>query len=357
MTMEKYITMKPDTPLFTEQEELRGLSRSVAEIEWLMLIVVMFYYVFGDIDSENKPYLALALVIYGLFIMGFRYAGFFKQESRWKLAVETWAMTGFITLALWYTGRLESPLVNSYSLVIITSALALGKLTTLFELALIAACFVFLGTYSTVQEFLSLKYAGYIFTQFAPLVLVAYITTMLASDIRYCLNKIKLVSETDELTGIFNRRGFVIIADRLIDQAVRYNRNLSLLIIDSDNLKQVNDRHGHQSGDNLLMTLAKTIRTQLRQSDVFARHGGDEFVVLLPETSAEGAFEVAERIRGAIANTPLVAVGGLLNSTVSIGVASYPADGNNLTQLFAHADSNLYVAKLGGRNRVIQSLA
>jgi len=346
----------PDALASLKQEELRGISRSVAEIEWLLLIIVLLYYVFGGIGEEDKPTITISLLMYASFIMGFRYARFFKQESRWKLAVETWVMTGFVTWALWHTGKLESPLVNSYLLVIITSALALDKLTTLLELALIAACFVFLGSHSSVYELLSLKYVGSMFAQFAPFVLVAYITTMFASDIRYGLNKIKLMSETDELTGVLNRRGFAIVADRLFGQAIRYSRPLSLLSIDSDNLKRVNDDYGHHAGDQLLVTLVKTIQAQLRHTDVLARQGGDEFVVLLPETPSTGAIDVAERIRNAVENTPLVLDSKIVRTTVSIGVASYPSEGHTLDVLLAQADHKMYEAKQGGRNRIVMEI-
>lgn len=336
-----------------EQDELRGISRSVAEIEWLLLIVVLVYYVFGGNQPDDKPAVAFAMTLYALLIMGFRYAHFFKQESRWKLAVETWIMTAFITWALWHTGQLDSPLLNSYLLVIITSALALGKVTTLLELALIAACFILLGGQSA-REAMSATYLAGIFAQFAPFVLVAYITTMFASDIRYGLSKVKLQSETDDLTATFNRRGFAIVADRVFGQAARYKRDVSLLVIDCDNLKQVNDDHGHKAGDSLLVAVVKNIQGQLRHTDVLARYGGDEFIVLLPETPAAGALDVAERIRTAVAADALAITGKLVATTVSIGVASYPADGSTLDLLLAHADRNMYEAKLSGRNRVVQ---
>lgn len=335
-----------------EQEELRGISRSVGEIEWLLMIVVLLYHVFGGTSEEDKPVIVLGMVMYALCIMGFRYANFFKNESRWKLAVETWIMTAFITWALWHTGRLESPLLNTYLLVIITSALALGKLTTLLELALIGACIIFLGGQSSPDQILSLKYAAGMFAQFAPFVLVAYITTMFASDIRYGLNQVKLLSETDELTRILNRRGFAIIADRLFGQAVRYNRPISLLLIDCDNLKPVNDTMGHKAGDALLVAMVKGVNGQLRHTDVMARQGGDEFLVLLPETPAGGAHDAAEKVRVAVESVALALDGKLVRTTISIGVASYPADGSTLDLLLAHADRNMYQAKLAGRNCV-----
>jgi len=337
-----------------EQEELRGLSRSVAEIEWLLLIVVLFYHVFGGTKQDDRPGIVLAMVLYAICVMGSRYANFFRRESRWKLAVETWIMTAFVTWAIWHTGRLESPLLNSYLLIIIASALALGKLTTLMELALIAACFVLLGSVASLHEMISLKYAAGMFAQFAPLVLVTYITTMFASDIRYSISAVRLMSETDELTSALNRRGFAIIADRLFGQAVRYNRPISLLCVDCDNLKQVNDSLGHKAGDNLLKLLVKIIRGQLRHTDVMARQGGDEFVVLLPETPAAGAFDVAEKIRTAVTADSLALDGKLVNTTISIGLASYPNDGATLDLLLIHADHSMYQAKLAGRNRVVR---
>ena len=343
---------KTEGTISIEQEELRGISRSVGEIEWLLMIVVLLYHVFGGTAEDEKPVIVLAMVLYALCIMGFRYANFFKHESRWKLAVETWIMTAFITWALWHTGRLESPLLNTYLLVIITSALALGKLTTLLELALIGACIVFLGGQSSFDQVLSLKFAAGMFAQFAPFVLVAYITTMFASDIRYGLNQVKLLSETDELTKILNRRGFAIIADRLFGQAVRYNRPISLLLIDCDNLKPVNDTLGHKAGDTLLVAMVKGIQGQLRHTDVLARQGGDEFLVLLPETPAGGALDAAEKVRAAVESISLALDGKLVRTSVSIGVASYPADGSTLDLLLAHADRCMYQAKLAGRNRV-----
>ncbi len=343
-----------DNPTSIEQEELRGISRSVGEIEWLLMVVVLLYHAFGGIEPDDQPALVVAMVLYAACIMGFRYANFFKHESRWKLAVETWIMTAFITWALLHTGRLESPLLNTYLLVIITSALALGKLTTLLELALIGVCIVFLGGETSLKEIITLKYVAGVFAQFAPFVLVAYITTMFASDIRFGLNKTKLLAETDELTTALNRRGFAIIADQQFGQALRYNRPISLLVIDCDNLKRVNDEHGHKAGDNLLIALVKCIEGQLRHTDLLSRQGGDEFVVLLPETPAKGALDVAEKIRQAVAETTLTLSGKIVTTSVSIGIASYPADGNNLDLLLAQADRNMYEAKMAGRNRAVQ---
>lgn len=337
-----------------EQEELRSISRTVAEIEWLLLVLVLLYQVFGGPAGEGHTAIAMALFFYGAFILSFHYVNFYRSTSRWKLAIETWVMIAFITGALWFTGKLESPLVNCYLLVIITSALALGKLTTLAELGLIGACFLFLGNHSSVHDLFTLSYIGSIVAQFAPFVLVAYITTMFSSDIRYGLNKAKLVSETDELTDLINRRGFAISAARLLGQAARYGRPLSVLMIDSDNLKQVNDKYGHKAGDRLLIKLVRSIQTQLRDTDIMARYGGDEFVVVLPEAPASGAIDVAERIRNSVSNMILEFNGDFINFTVSIGIATFPEDGRTLDGLVDNADKGMYKAKMAGRNKIMQ---
>ena len=340
--------------LSIEQEELRGISRTVAEIEWLLLILVLLYLVFADPEPEEKAAMAAALFFYAAFVLCFHYANFYRAHSRWKIAVETWTMIAFITWAVWFTGRLSSPLLNCYLLVVITSSLTLGKGITLAEVALIAACFVLLGGYDSISEILTLKYIGGVAAQLAPMLLVAYVTTMFSADIRYGLNKAKLLSETDELTGLYNRRGFAIVIDRLFAQAVRYSRPASVMMVDVDRFKTLNDTFGHEAGDRMLRMVAKCIATELRHTDVLARHGGDEFVVFLPETPLDSAAEVAGRIRAAVAGTPLSSDGRSMTTSVSIGVANYPDHGRSIDAVLARADRAMYLAKQNGRDGVVK---
>ncbi len=348
---------KPANVLSIAQEELRGISRTVAEIEWLLLILVLLYQVFEGPAPDDRVAISMGLFFYAAFVLSFRYANFYKGESRWKIAIETFAMLLFITWVLWFTGKLASPLVNTYLLVIITSALTLGKLTTMLEMALIAACFVLLGENSTIGEVFTLSYVGGLTAQLAPMLLVAYITTMFSADIRYGLNQARLLSETDDLTGLYNMRGFSIVVDRLFGQAVRYNRPASMLMIDSDDLKSVNDQNGHEAGNRLLKMVAKCIESELRHTDVLARYGGDEFIVLLPETTAERAIEVAQRIRQTVSASPLLFEGKRIETSVSIGLACYPEDGRSIDAIQARADRAMYLAKEQGRNQVMRFTA
>jgi diguanylate cyclase (GGDEF)-like protein len=204
-----------------------------------------------------------------------------------------------------------------------------------------------------VEPVILVRYATQPLAQLLPMVLVAYITTMFSADIRYGLNKAKLLSETDGLTGLYNLRGFSIIMARDFGQAIRHARPLSVLMIDSDNLKTINNEHGHEAGNELLCMITACMKAQLRTSDVPSRFGGDEFVVLLPETGAKGARDVAERMRKSIAETPLNLDGKSVFVTVSIGIASYPEDGAGIDVIMERADQAMYRAKNSGRNRVI----
>ena len=346
---------KAAAPVSIEQEELRGISRTVAEIHWLLLVLVFLYQLFdGADDPESGAAMSAGLFFYAALVMGFRYANFYRRETRWKIALETWGMVAFVTWVLSFSGGLSSPLLNAYLLPVITSALTLGKATTLVNVGLIAACYLFLGGGVDARELLSLRFAAGFAAEFAPVLLVAYITTMFSADIRYGLQRAKLLSETDELTGLLNMRGFAIAAHRLFGQAVRYDRPASVLMIDSDNLKRVNDDYGHEAGNRLLRQLANAIQGELRATDVPARYGGDEFIVLLPETPGKGALDVAERVRSAIAGMPLAAEGKSVASSVSVGVACFPEDGRTLDTLAARADRALYMAKQQGRNCVVR---
>jgi diguanylate cyclase (GGDEF)-like protein len=340
-------------PVTIEHEELRGIARTVAELEWLLLILVLLYQVFAEPEPVVRAALSAAMFFFTAMILSFRYANFYRTESRWKIAVETCAMTVFITWALWFTGKLASPLLNTYLMVIITSALALGKLATVVEMALIFVCVLLLGDFTSADGSFSVHQIGGIVVQLAPVILIAYITTMFSADIHYGLNRVRLLSETDELTGIYNRRGFATLGGRLFSQAIRYGHPSTVMLIDLDAFKEINDQYGHEAGDQVLRQVAAYIQTELRITDVLARYGGDEFIVLLPETPSRAAIDVGERIRKAVAASPIEFSGHSIATTVSIGVAAYPESGGALDTLIGRADRAMYEVKQAGRNGVV----
>lgn len=167
------------------------------------------------------------------------------------------------------------------------------------------------------------------------------------------LQKQQAMAATDHLTGLCNRRAFADGLRRSHDEAARYGFDLTCVMCDLDNYKALNDTLGHQVGDKVLMTTAEAIRSHLRSSDIAARYGGDEFVILLPHTSVDMALGVCDRIRQQLAlSTRRLAAG--TGVTLSIGVASLLADrAKSADALVAQADRALYVAKARGRNRIV----
>ena len=335
-----------------EKEELRGFSRSMAELQWLLLILVILYFFIPIQTVDNTDGLILTMVCYSGFVLLFRYLNFNARETRLKLAMETWAMISFITLALWYTGKVDSPLLNLYLLVIIACAITLGKVMTLLEVALIACCYLYMG-YSTHADAL---FAPHTFTtlmaKFSPFLLVAYVTSMLAADILQAKKRITQLSQTDDLTGLLNMRGFNLFLEKEIAQLMRHTQPFTVIMIDIDGLKGVNDQYGHTTGSRLIKVIAQAIKDCLRSADVLARYGGDEFVILMSHTSTGHARTAAERIRTAIHNTAFDMNGARISNTVSIGIASFPECVEDAADVLDKADIALYKSKQGGRNRV-----
>jgi diguanylate cyclase (GGDEF)-like protein/PAS domain S-box-containing protein len=173
-------------------------------------------------------------------------------------------------------------------------------------------------------------------------------------------NQVEQIAVTDELTGLFNRRGFLQLGEREFERAVRFNRPLAVLMCDIDHFKRVNDAHGHPAGDQVLRELADCFRKNTRGIDVVGRYGGEEFVLLLPETFLPEAIQIAERFRESIAalSVPVCPAGGdssevLVHITVSIGVAVAAPGIPKLSVLIMLSDQAMYRAKTSGRNCVV----
>jgi two-component system cell cycle response regulator len=160
---------------------------------------------------------------------------------------------------------------------------------------------------------------------------------------------------TDELTGLHNRRYLFAHLDKLIERANRDGGRVALLLFDIDHFKNVNDRHGHAAGDEVLRQIAARAINSVRSADLVARLGGEEFVVVMPETEPAIAAAAAERLRAAIARQPFIvgATAAPLSLTVSIGVTAAAPGGDARDLMLARADDALYAAKAGGRNRIV----
>lgn len=183
--------------------------------------------------------------------------------------------------------------------------------------------------------------------------------TTIASSAAIALENARLyqtareLSLTDDLTDLGNYRFFCNALEREIERVKRNGSPLSLVMIDSDSLKYINDRYGHAIGDMHLIHLAEMMRAVSRKSDTLARYAGDEFMIILPNTRKEDAGIMAERLRARIENSPLSVDGSPVVATVSIGVASFPEAGSTVDELVNAVDTALYKAKRRGKNRVV----
>lgn len=167
-------------------------------------------------------------------------------------------------------------------------------------------------------------------------------------------DKLASLSITDELTTLNNVRRFKEMLAIEHERAARYGSTYSIIFLDADNFKHYNDRNGHPAGDVILKGLAAIFKAQVRGTDTLARYGGEEFVVLCPEVSIEGATVVAERMRNAVCTQsfPHAEAQPLGYVSISVGVASYPADGKTAEEILKAADEGVYHSKKNGRNRV-----
>ncbi len=163
--------------------------------------------------------------------------------------------------------------------------------------------------------------------------------------------ELRMIAQVDHLTGALTRRGFLEQAERELSRVKRYGRPSSMIMLDVDHFKAVNDTHGHGVGDQVLKRIAELAGVAIRPTDVFGRLGGEEFAIILTETAAEQAFVVAERLRKAIADEPmLLANGSSLRVSASFGIMPLSGSASSVTSWLEGADRMLYAAKAGGRN-------
>jgi len=172
------------------------------------------------------------------------------------------------------------------------------------------------------------------------------------SQLQKTLDELATMSRIDGLTQIYNRRHWQESLKQEFAKAHRHDKKLSLIMLDLDYFKLLNDNYGHQCGDMVLIEVSALISTLLRVEDIFGRYGGEEFAIVLPETNLKGAIELAERICRKVAATSLVYNNERLEVTISLGVAQLSSYESSYEALITHADSALYQAKAKGRNQV-----
>lgn len=260
-----------------------------------------------------------------------------------------------VALLVAFTGREWSPFFFAFPLIVAGAALVVeGPVTLLLAIGsgigYLAAVFI-----RPPEDPLSPTAVAGVALNLSALLLLAFVASVVARAQRSSRLEAIRLSTVDSLTGLFNRAYFFASLEREIQRSARSGRGFCLLMMDLDGLKAINDRFGHFNGDRALRTVGETIRARVRRIDTAARYGGDEFVVVLPETEPSGAFVLAEKIRVGVGERSLKVDGLEVRTSLSIGVVVYPRDGRTVDDLMIAADTTMYRSKRQGRDRVVGS--
>jgi diguanylate cyclase (GGDEF)-like protein len=259
----------------------------------------------------------------------------------------------FLTMLVVLTGHSLSPFFFLYPLLVAGAALIAKPKVTLALTGETAVAYVFAVASGPIAASELQEALTRVAINLTALLLLAY-SGMVVSRVQSRTREAAIrLSTVDSLTDLYNRAFFFNAVDHEIQRGRRYRRGFCLLMMDLDGLKSVNDRYGHYQGDVVLRVVAELIRTGLRGVDVAARYGGDEFVALLPETDPSGAYVVAEKIRQLVSELLIESAGHRIATSLSIGVVSYPDDGETADELMIAADEAMYSSKRLGKNRVV----
>jgi diguanylate cyclase (GGDEF)-like protein len=315
---------------------------STRSIEILCLVLAAWVLLWSRaLIGDPWPVTAL-MGTFAVAIVLFRARVFFPGRTRTRLVIESWTMVAFIAGVLWFSGKGHSPLLNLFLLPVILSALTLGRLVTLLQMAAVILVHVALSLATPGIEVNSLQYASQAVGQLVPMLLVAYLTTALSADITEARERIENLAQNDALTGLFNQRKFNEIWLREHTKCVAEKGVYAVLMIDMDKLNDINETFGHEAGNSALTLVAQCLQRSIRNTDYAARFGGDEFAVLLPGATPEVAEAVVKRVRHNVYKTTLDLRSRMIRCSVSIGVANHPKDGRDMRDLLSIADRMMY---------------
>jgi len=323
-----------------------GNKRTIIQLRWVVILASS-----SLLASTNNLPGATLLYAFALFHIFTNASLFFLPQqtitSHRVFSILIILDTLALSFSLIVTGNVGSDLYLCYFLVIIIAAFwqdIRWSLTFALIISLVYGSFLFIAEKYETELLLRIPFL------FIASLFYGYFTQLIGYE-RLRREKAESEARKDFLTSLANRKAFDEQMRLERERARRFSRPLSLLMVDIDNFKAVNDNVGHEWGDNVLRVVARTIATTIRQTDFAARYGGEEFVVILPETEVDDALRVGDRIRVAVRENPIDTPRGLLLITVSIGASSNRTTTSDRS-LDSEADQALYLAKRRGKDRV-----
>jgi len=336
-----------------ENETIRTYDRVVRIASWVFLLAVTTIVGVTGLWPQSQTAIFLLLALGGVFVLVIHDLLPATALGPAKFVLEGSVAITVATVLVALTGGAASPFFFVYPLIVGGAALVVSPPITL-GLALTAAIgyllAVMLGSPpALLSNPVTVATVGINLTA---MVLLAYIAMVIAREQRSTRDAAIRLSTIDPLTSLFNRGFFFAALEREIARSARSGRGFCLLMMDLDELKSINDRLGHFHGDRVLAAVGQVVSDGVRRIDTAARYGGDEFVVLLPETDPTGAFVLAEKIRIGVNELDLDLPEETVRPSLSVGVVSYPDDGGTADELMISADRAMYTSKRAGKNRV-----
>jgi diguanylate cyclase (GGDEF)-like protein len=331
----------------------RAYDRVVRIASWVFLLAATTLVGVTGLWPQSQAAIFILLALAGVFVLVIHDLLPASALGAAKFVIEGSVAITVATLLVALTGGVASPFFFVYPLIVGGAALVVSPAITL-GLALTAALgymlAVMLGSPpGTTAMPLTVATVGINLTA---MILLAYIAMVIAREQRSSRDAAIRLSTIDPLTTLFNRGFFFAALEREIARSARSGRGFCLLMMDLDELKAINDRLGHFHGDRVLSAVGKVVTDGVRRIDTAARYGGDEFVVLLPETDPTGAFVLAEKIRIGVNELTLDLPDDTVRPSLSVGVVSFPEDGSTADELMISADRAMYASKRAGKNRV-----
>ncbi len=334
----------------------RAYDQVVRVTSWIFILVtaIIVLTIGGTLWPENQQAILILLAFAGMFLILVNELLPSNALGSAKFVVEgSVGLTGAAMLVA-LTGGVASPFFFTFPLIVAGAALIVSQAVTIGLLAIATTGYllaVALGTTTTASPELP-QILAVVVVNLTALFLLAYVATVIAREQRRARDAAIRMSAVDPLTGLFNRSFFFAAIEREIARCARSGRGFCLLMMDLDELKAVNDRLGHFYGDRVLRGVGDVVSAGVRRIDTAARYGGDEFVVLLPETDPTGAFVLAEKIRIGVEEMVVGLPPTGPQPSLSVGVVAFPDDGATADELMISADEAMYASKRAGKNRV-----
>ena len=327
-------------------------DRVVRVVSWVFILATFMIVAVTGLWPDSQLAIFALLAFAGVFVLVVHDLLPPRSLGTAKFVVEGSVAITFATLLVLLTGAENSPFFFTFPLIVGGAALVVSPRIT-FALAAVASLGYIFATAVPGSGPVAPVTVAKVGINLTALVLLAYVATVIAREQRVARDAAVKLSTVDPLTSLFNRTFFFAAVDREIARSLRSTRGFCLLMMDVDELKLINDRYGHYFGDQVIRGVGEVIQSGVRKIDTAARYGGDEFVVLLPETDPTGAWVLAEKVRIGVTELEIAVAGAQIPVSISVGVVNFPDDGQTSDALMISADQAMYASKRAGKNRVM----